>query len=93
MDDWLARRLRLPPSAAPDAFCSAARRAAASDADSRADKGARGMLLLSAGEERCCRLGRAVMLPLAARPGGEGVGMGMRVLGAACSKGGGGAAM
>lgn len=61
--------------------CSAARRAAASAGDSLADSGPRGMLLLSVGE-RCCVLGRAVRLPLAARCAtaavGEGEGTGMR---------------
>lgn len=73
---------RMPEAPTPlAARCSAARRAAASAGDSRADSGPRGMLLLRGGE-RCCMLGRAVRLPLAMRCAepevGEGEGTGMR---------------
>ena len=77
----VTERRRVPPLEVR--CCRAARRAAASAGDSRADRGPRGMLLLSVGE-RCCVLGRAVRLPLgalrcAAGPGGEGEGAGMRL--------------
>jgi hypothetical protein len=76
------------------AFCSAARREAASAGDSRADMGARRLLLpLRLGDAR--KLGRAVRLPLgcrslaaavaAADEGGEGTGM--RLLGACRGQG------
>lgn len=59
------RLLPAPAPAAPAFRCSAARRAAASAGDSRADSGPRGMLLLSWGDlVGRPRLGRAVRLPL-----------------------------
>lgn len=88
----LRRRLL---AAADETFCcSAARRAAASVADSRADNGTRGMLLLPlrVGDlfARLPRAGRAVRLPLggaarrAAAAGGDGLGPGMRLLMGTC---------